>query len=170
MWLREFTLACFCDALIALQDRLVRVKEDGDSGRTHYAEVFRFAADNGQAYTVESNKYTAPAEFEVGQTVPVLYVSSEPQAARIETFWQLRGLETVTLLLGCSFPVLAVVHLRGWQQEKQKQKRGKGKRGFLSERQPRNVTAACCAVGLSPGCTWPGRRGVWDRSRWIFGA
>jgi len=91
--------------------QIVRLNQDDNDGHRLYAPVFRFTAEDGRMYTVESNNYSSPPEFVAGQTVPILYIPSEPASARIETSWQLRGMETVSLLLGWSFPLLALASI-----------------------------------------------------------
>jgi hypothetical protein len=101
---------------------VVRLNQNDNDGHMIYAPVFRFTAEDGQTYTVESNNYSGPSDFLVGQSVQVLYLASEPASARIKTFWQLRGFETVAFLLGCFFPLAAFAY--AWWRGLQKRHTG----------------------------------------------
>ncbi|HSY17399.1 MAG TPA: DUF3592 domain-containing protein [Candidatus Acidoferrales bacterium] len=71
-----------------------------DSGGTSYAPTFRFQDANGMTHTVSSSMYTSPPEFHVGDIVPVLYQGDRPQAARIDSYWQVWGQATLLGIIG----------------------------------------------------------------------
>jgi hypothetical protein len=57
-----------------------------DSGEICYAPTFRFQDVSGVSHTVSSRFFNLPPEFHVGDRAPVLYLSSDPQVACINTF------------------------------------------------------------------------------------
>ena len=67
--------------------RLERSKDRGRYGYT-YAPVFSFTAADGGSYTVTSDVGSSPAGFDVSDRVRVRYDPSNPNSARIHTFFQ----------------------------------------------------------------------------------
>jgi hypothetical protein len=61
----------------------------GEDNSTAYAPIFTFVATNGQHYTITADVASTSPEFKVGQSVPVLYKSADPDKAKIHSFWQL---------------------------------------------------------------------------------
>jgi hypothetical protein len=81
-------------------DLAPRTNNDND---VEYAPIFRFVAENGQAFTVTSSVSSNPAGFEVGETVEVLYRKDDPVGAQIASFWQLWFIPVI-------FGAIGVVH------------------------------------------------------------
>jgi hypothetical protein len=80
---------------------VIEMHESTDKdGNTIYAPTFRFEDASGGQHVVSSRVYSSPKQFNVGQNVRVLYRTSEPQNARIDSYWQLWGLPTVFGILG----------------------------------------------------------------------
>ena len=78
-------------------------------GRT-YAPKFRFRDAAGIERVVTSSIYQPRGAFQVGDTVPVLYLRDSPETARIDSFQQMWGAPTtvgqisiVPLLIGVAF-------------------------------------------------------------------
>ncbi len=61
--------------------------QDGD-GAISFSPEFKFVAGDGSTQLVHSNSSSNPPGFEVGESVPVRYVKSNPSSARIATFGQ----------------------------------------------------------------------------------
>lgn len=70
-------------------------EHEDDEGSVSYSPTFTFTA-NGKAQTVRSNVSTNPPGFAPGETVPVRYRKSEPSDARVDTLWQIWGLEAIS--------------------------------------------------------------------------
>ena len=85
--------------------RLVPIA-DKEDGAVNYAPVFTFAADDGKIYTITSDTSTNPPEFEVGQSVPVLYSKGNPAGAKLSSFGQLWIDTVVSASLGAVFTTL----------------------------------------------------------------
>lgn len=81
--------------------------EDDDGGLT-YRPVFTFVARDGTSETIQSNAGSSPAGYEVGQTVPIRYETSDPSVARIDAFWQMWPFPVAFAIAGC------VTGLLGW--------------------------------------------------------
>jgi hypothetical protein len=77
-----------------------------------FAPVFQFDAPSGTQHTVTSNTSNSSPEFTVGQTVTVLYHSSEPDSARISSFWQLWTVPIILGPLGLFFGLVGYALLR----------------------------------------------------------
>jgi hypothetical protein len=55
----------------------------------NYAPSFTFKAGDGRTYTVMSSVATNPPGFEVGQSVPVLFLRADPASPKLNSFWQI---------------------------------------------------------------------------------
>jgi hypothetical protein len=71
------------------------------SGPRTFAPTFRFRDAAGIEHVVTSNVYQRRGAFQVGDTVAVLYLRDSPQAARLDSFWQVWGMSTVLGMIGC---------------------------------------------------------------------
>jgi hypothetical protein len=93
-------------------------KMDDDS--TSYAPVFLFTASDGQTYTVSSNKFSSPPEFFAGEKVAVIYEKNHPEQARIDTFYQVWGVEEVLGIIGGAFVAMGIgiSKYRGWRDRR----------------------------------------------------
>jgi hypothetical protein len=98
-------------------DRLERVVRKSSRGtpQISYAPVFSFVTSDGRTMTVTSRSSSSPPEFRAGEAVLVLYDPRHPQNARIDTFWQIWGAETITGGLGavaCLMTLACLASLR----------------------------------------------------------
>lgn len=66
---------------------VVRLEESdsGEGGCCVYSPVIEFVA-GGQTYSFESDNASDPPAYQVGQEVPVLYDSANPETAQINSF------------------------------------------------------------------------------------
>ena len=64
-------------------------EQTNDDGDVNYAPVFTYTASDRKQYTVRSIVATNPPGFEIGESIKVLYLPSNPAGARISSFWQL---------------------------------------------------------------------------------
>ncbi len=76
---------------------------DEENDTVNYAPVFAFTAADGHAYTVRSGTATNPPGFVVGEDVRVLYVKSDPEGAKLASFWQLWFVTVLLAGLGTLF-------------------------------------------------------------------
>jgi hypothetical protein len=81
--------------------RIVQMLEhrDGDHG-TAFFPVFSFRDDQGAEYTIHSSSGSFPPEYEVGDTVPVLYSAANPKNAKIDSLFSIWGISLITGILG----------------------------------------------------------------------
>jgi hypothetical protein len=88
--------------------RLDRVVRKSTRGTPHisYAPVFSFLTTDGRTITVTSGSSSSPPEFRAGEEVPVLYDRRDPENARINTFWQVWGMEITTGGMGAAICLL----------------------------------------------------------------
>ena len=88
------------------------VERESDENRTiEYVPVFRFQAADGHTYTITSKTSTNPPEFSVGETITVLYETSNPAGATANAFWQLWLTPVVLVLIGAIHGVLGFLCL-----------------------------------------------------------
>jgi Protein of unknown function (DUF3592) len=67
-------------------------KQTDNNGNIFYAPTFRFQDSAGVQHTISSAVGESPPAYHVGDKVSVLYIGSDPQAARIDSFWQIWAL------------------------------------------------------------------------------
>jgi hypothetical protein len=67
-------------------------KTDDENGLVNFYPVFTFVSQDRQTHTVTSNAGSNPPGFAIGDRVPVLYRSADPEGAKIKSFGQLWGL------------------------------------------------------------------------------
>lgn len=103
----------FIHSAVRTQGTIVGLKESRSSrsGRHSYAPVFRFAAEDGQTYTVDSHMFNSPPAFAFGERVTVLYEKGHPSHASIDTLFQLWIPEVVLTIVGGGFAVLPALVL-----------------------------------------------------------
>ena len=83
-------------------------RSEDDDGSITFQPVFTFVTRDGKSQTIRSNAGSNPPGFEVGQTVPLRYETSDPSVARIDTFWQMWPFPVAFAIGGC---VMGIV---GW--------------------------------------------------------
>ncbi len=93
----------------------MRTSQGHDGNDLTYAPVFRFTDDSGQGHTVASTLYQSPPAFQVGDSVPVLYVPANPQSARINTFGQIWFIPIFLGIFGTIWVLIGQIVLR-WPQ------------------------------------------------------
>ncbi|MFT4111753.1 DUF3592 domain-containing protein [Silvibacterium sp.] len=87
--------------------------EDGVTA-TSYAPEFRFQAKDGSEHRVQSDTYSNPSVYAVGDRVRILYRPEKPASARIKSFLQLWLLPLVFGILGVLFSLAASAIRRVW--------------------------------------------------------
>ena len=93
----------------------MRTSQGHDGNDLTYAPVFRFIDDSGQGHTVASSLYQSPPAFQVGDSVPVLYLPANPQSARINTFGQVWFIPIFLGIFGTTWVLIGQIILR-WPQ------------------------------------------------------
>ncbi|HXC35501.1 MAG TPA: DUF3592 domain-containing protein [Candidatus Acidoferrales bacterium] len=81
----------------------------GKNGSITYAPTFRFQDSKGLEHTVSSTVSESPPAYNIGDNVPILYISSEPQSARIDRFLQLWALPILTAIGGSFFLLVGLI-------------------------------------------------------------
>lgn len=79
---------------------LIETRNDNGTTMDTYAPVFKYEANDGRSYTVQSKTSSMPAEFAVGQRVRILYDPRHPSRAKPDSFWQLWTLPLILGILG----------------------------------------------------------------------
>jgi hypothetical protein len=81
--------------------KIVRMLEHKDrDDDTFYYPVFSFHDVQGVEHTIHSSTGSFPPAYEVGDTVPVLYSSTDPANARIDAFFPVWGLSLIPGIIG----------------------------------------------------------------------
>ena len=97
------------DGRIEWIERVHRVNRTGYL----YMPVVRFSLENGQPFTVRSNKGSNPPAFKVGDAVKVYYKPDHPELALINTFEQLWAADTGLAFVGLGVMGMGGLMLRG---------------------------------------------------------
>ncbi|MGD0732653.1 MAG: DUF3592 domain-containing protein [Terracidiphilus sp.] len=73
---------------VAAKGTIVRLEPvpDEENGAINYAPVFSFTSEDGKIHTIRSGVASNPPGFEEGEAVRVLYVKSNPEGAKIDSF------------------------------------------------------------------------------------
>jgi hypothetical protein len=79
---------------------------DNDGGSDTYKPVVQFTTADGQAVTFTSSFSSRPSAYDVGQTVPVLYIPGKAHEARIEGFGSLWMGPLILAGLGAMFGLI----------------------------------------------------------------
>ena len=81
--------------------KIVRMLENRDKdGNTAFFPVFSFHDTHGVEHTIHSSSGSFPPAYEVGDTVPVLYISTDPTNAKIDSFFSVWGISLITGIVG----------------------------------------------------------------------
>ena len=89
------------------------------STKKSLAPVFRFTAQNGMSFTVNSSIYQRPSTWQLGGRVRVLYQEEHPENAHIDSFWQLWMPQFVLGIVGGGFSVIPLLVLLGRRRSAQ---------------------------------------------------
>ena len=68
-----------------------------------YRPKVEFQTQNGETIHFISSSASSPANYSKGEKVEVSYLASNPQEAQIKSFFSLRGVEFIFILLGFIF-------------------------------------------------------------------
>jgi len=94
------------------QGKVVRLVDTQDeNGHTLYAPEFTYTV-NGRDYMIDSASYSRPAAFAPGEVVEVLYDRNNPQKGRIDTYWEVHGMEDSFIFGGLLFAGLGFAVLK----------------------------------------------------------
>jgi Protein of unknown function (DUF3592) len=80
--------------------KIIQMLEQKDNDQTAYFPVFSFHDAQGAEHTIHSSSGDFPPAYEVGDTVPVLYSTTNPAEAKIDSFFSIWGISLVTGILG----------------------------------------------------------------------
>jgi hypothetical protein len=97
------------DGKIVWMERVHRVNRTG----YWYMPVVRFPLENGQAFTVRSNRGSNPPALKVGDAVKVYYKPDHPEWAVMNTFDQLWAADTGLAFVGVVMMGMGGLMLRG---------------------------------------------------------
>lgn len=90
------------------QGTVTQIVYSRDSENSDYTPVFRFRTFQGQEVEVSGNLRTNPPQFQVGQTIDVLYDPENPQKARIKKWMNLYFVPALLGFLGLLFGGIGV--------------------------------------------------------------
>ncbi|PKN93819.1 MAG: hypothetical protein CVU44_08365 [Chloroflexi bacterium HGW-Chloroflexi-6] len=69
---------------ITTEGLVVGLVESSDSDGTSYAPIIRFKTQSGREIEFQANHYSYPSQYEIGQTVSVLYPADKPTKATLK--------------------------------------------------------------------------------------
>lgn len=74
-----------------------------NSKTIQYAPVVRYVAQDGREIEFKSSVSSYPAGYELGEKVPLFYLASEPEKAKLSAYFSLWGGATILGILGAVF-------------------------------------------------------------------
>jgi len=86
----------FVRAAIHTRGRVVELRERSSDNGSSFSPVFTYRDSRGEEHRIYSTVGSDPPNYEVGQSVPVLYRPNRPLDARIDDFHSVWGLPFVT--------------------------------------------------------------------------
>ncbi len=99
----------FLDRAVSAQGTITAlVRNKNRQATTTYAAQFSFTTPAKQAVTITSTSSSNPPEFEVGESVAVLYLPNNPADARIDSFFQLWGASSIVGGIGTVFLAISL--------------------------------------------------------------
>lgn len=93
----------FVDRAARAEGTVVDLVTSRSSDSTTYRPVVQFVSQSGQAVEFTSSSGSSPPSYSRGEQVEVLYLSSDPQDAKISGFFDLWGGSTILAGLGSLF-------------------------------------------------------------------
>lgn len=93
----------FLQNSVSTQGVVLELVRSASSDSTTYAPVVLFEAENGAVVEFTSSVSSNPPSYATGDRVEVLYQTSEPERARIKSFFSLWGAPLILGILGSVF-------------------------------------------------------------------
>lgn len=90
------------------QGAITQMVYSRDSESSGYTPVFRFRTLEGQEVEISGNLRSNPPQFQVGQTIDVLYDPDNPQKARIKKWMNLYFVPALLGFLGLVFGSIGI--------------------------------------------------------------
>jgi hypothetical protein len=92
--------------------QVLELREHHDKDQdTTYSPVVSFRHAGGSTHLVESHSSSSPPSYHIGDTVPVIYPSRNPEDAKIDEFMEVCGAEVVCSSLGLIFILAGLASL-----------------------------------------------------------
>ncbi len=101
--------------VIAMREETSSAGDSTTANTTTYAPTFRFRDAAGIEHVMTSNVYQGRGAFHVGDTVPILYLSANPQTARIDSFGQVWGAPCVEGIIGSGCLLFGLIAISRWR-------------------------------------------------------
>jgi len=85
----------------------------GHKSGTAYAPVFTFMTEDGHPYTLTSRVSSNPPSYKVGQVATVYYPHGQPQAAKLDSFFDLWFTQLIVGFFGFVITLIGLAALFG---------------------------------------------------------
>ena len=99
----------FIDNSLLEKGQVINLLEQESEDSTTYAPVIRYSDFDGENHEFVSSSSSNPPAYEIGESVEVLYLKSNPETAEIKSFFSLWGAATIMLIMGIGFFSLGFV-------------------------------------------------------------
>lgn len=104
--------AVFVRTAMRAQGRVVELRAHHDkNNEVTYSPVVSFRDMRGSEHLVESHFSSFPADHQVGESLPVLYRSEDPENAKVDVFMEIWGGAIIAGALGLIFGAAGLVNL-----------------------------------------------------------
>lgn len=85
----------------------------GHKSGTSYAPVFTFMTEDGHPFTLTSRTSSNPPSYRVGQVATVYYPHGQPEAAKLDSFFDLWFTQLIVAVFGAVLTLIGLASLFG---------------------------------------------------------
>ena len=90
---------------------VVKFSTHQSDGSTMYKPIFEFTDRSQNKQTFKSSISSSPPAYEIGEKVPLIYDSTNPEKARIVSFWGLYRWSVILFMVASPFLVIGGSYL-----------------------------------------------------------
>jgi len=94
---------------------VIELRGKHDDGTELFAPTFRFVDGVGVTNIIDSNTYSSPTHYRVGERIPVVYRRSDPTTARINSFTE-NWMATIVLTTLGGLALISIPIHKKWRQ------------------------------------------------------
>jgi len=93
----------FIDNSLVEQGQVINLLERESEDSITYAPVIRYSDLEGKSHELISSSSSNPPAYQIGESVEILYLKSNPETAEVKSFFSLWGGATIMLFIGIVF-------------------------------------------------------------------
>ena len=93
----------FIDNSLVEQGQVINLLERESEDSITYAPVIRYSDLEGKNHEFVSGASSNPPSYQIGESVEILYLKSNPERVEVKSFFSLWGGATIMFLIGIAF-------------------------------------------------------------------